>query len=86
MRKSGTKKKTIVGRVQTHERANEILNFCDRRGWKIILGIEPDKEEDISDLEKLINPPKPVLSNKVDRNAPCPCGSGKKSKKCCFAN
>ncbi|MDD3234623.1 MAG: SEC-C metal-binding domain-containing protein [Candidatus Omnitrophica bacterium] len=24
--------------------------------------------------------------NKVGRNEPCPCGSGKKFKKCCGAN
>ena len=32
------------------------------------------------------NPIKPVkveASKKVDRNAPCPCGSGKKYKQCC---
>ncbi len=29
---------------------------------------------------------KPVTSNKVGRNDPCPCGSGKKYKKCCGAN
>ncbi len=27
--------------------------------------------------------PTPVLTNKVGRNDPCPCGSGKKYKKCC---
>ncbi len=27
---------------------------------------------------------KPVKDGKVKRNAPCPCGSGKKSKKCCY--
>jgi len=27
--------------------------------------------------------PKPAVSNKVGRNEPCPCGSGKKYKKCC---
>jgi len=48
-----------------------------------ILGIEPDKQEDISDLEKLLNPPKPVQAVKIGRNDPCPCGSGKKYKKCC---
>jgi len=26
-----------------------------------------------------------AVSTKVDRNAPCPCGSGKKYKKCCGA-
>ena len=29
---------------------------------------------------------KPVTSNKVGRNEPCPCGSGKKYKKCCGQN
>ena len=27
----------------------------------------------------------PVRSTKVGRNEPCPCGSGKKYKKCCGA-
>jgi len=25
----------------------------------------------------------PAVSTKVGRNEPCPCGSGKKYKKCC---
>jgi len=54
----------------------------DKNGWKFILGNEPDKPEDISDLEKLLNPPKPVQSAKIGRDDPCPCGSGKKYKKC----
>lgn len=29
--------------------------------------------------------PLPVSSHKVGRNDPCPCGSGKKYKKCCAA-
>ncbi len=29
---------------------------------------------------------KPAVSNKVGRNEPCPCGSGKKYKKCCGMN
>ncbi|HOW60099.1 MAG TPA: SEC-C metal-binding domain-containing protein, partial [Candidatus Omnitrophota bacterium] len=29
-------------------------------------------------------PQKPIINNdKVGRNDPCPCGSGKKYKKCC---
>ncbi|MGZ8286478.1 MAG: UPF0149 family protein [Allosphingosinicella sp.] len=28
-------------------------------------------------------PPPPAVSSKVGRNDPCPCGSGKKYKKCC---
>jgi hypothetical protein len=26
----------------------------------------------------------PIRSNKIGRNEPCPCGSGKKYKKCCY--
>ncbi|MEA3436938.1 MAG: SEC-C metal-binding domain-containing protein [Thermodesulfobacteriota bacterium] len=31
----------------------------------------------------MLNPPRPVQSEKIGRNDPCPCGSGKKFKKCC---
>ncbi|MBK1707338.1 SEC-C metal-binding domain-containing protein [Halochromatium glycolicum] len=37
----------------------------------------------MSDLEQMLNPPVPITSTKVGRNDPCPCGSGKKYKKCC---
>ena len=34
------------------------------------------------DVEK--NKPQPIISEKVGRNESCPCGSGKKYKKCCI--
>lgn len=37
-------------------------------------------------IDGVINPKSaPVTSTKVGRNEPCPCGSGKKYKKCCGA-
>ncbi|MFP4681969.1 MAG: YchJ family protein [Chitinispirillaceae bacterium] len=38
-------------------------------------------------LDGKIHPPKPFVrkESKVNRNDPCPCGSGKKYKKCCFS-
>ena len=30
-------------------------------------------------------PPSPIIIDKVGRNEPCPCGSGKKYKYCCGA-
>ena len=83
MAKLGTDKKPAIVRVQNEHRAQEVSSIFDKNGWIFILGIEPDKPEDISDLDKLLNPLKPVQSEKVGRNAPCPCGSGKKFKKCC---
>jgi SEC-C motif-containing protein len=37
-------------------------------------------------LDGTVHPPKPFIrgEDKVNRNDPCPCGSGKKYKKCCM--
>jgi SWIM/SEC-C metal-binding protein len=85
MAKLGTNKRPARGHVQTMERAQEILKLCDDRGWIVIIEIEPDMPEDISEVERLLNPPKPIQAeSKIGRNEPCPCGSGKKFKKCCM--
>lgn len=85
MAKLGTDQRPAVFRVRTMERAEEIASICNEHGWKFIMGIEPDKPEDVSDIERLLNPPMPIISErKHGRNDPCPCGSGKKYKKCCL--
>jgi SWIM/SEC-C metal-binding protein len=62
----------------------EVSAIFEEKGWKYIIGLEPDKPEDITDLEILLNTPETVsVEKKVGRNDPCPCGSGKKYKKCC---
>jgi len=85
MTKLGSKEKPAVVHVETIERAGEIMSLCDKNNWQVIVGIEPDKPEDISDIERLLNPPKPVAKAiTIGRNDPCPCGSGKKYKRCCL--
>ncbi|CAN5516790.1 hypothetical protein BH23BAC1_BH23BAC1_47640 [soil metagenome] len=84
MSKLGSKEKPAIVKVQTQQRAEEVLALCNSKGWQVIVGIEPYENEDIGDVERLLNPPKPVTSVKNDRNASCPCGSGKKYKKCCL--
>ena len=39
--------------------------------------------EERSAIMKEYHLSKQAVSTKIDRNAPCPCGSGKKYKKCC---
>ena len=85
MAKIGTEKKPIIVRVRTEEKGHYVAQQCALRGWHYIIGLEPDKPEDIADLEKALNPPVPIQSEKFGRNDPCPCGSGKKYKKCCGA-
>jgi SWIM/SEC-C metal-binding protein len=80
----GTKKRPAVLRVQTEQRLAEIIALCGKHEIEFLIGLEPDKPEDLSDLERALHPPEPVVAaTKVGRNDPCPCGSGKKFKKCC---
>ena len=69
-------------RVRTAQRTEEIFALCQEHGVRVIVGIEPDKREDISDIERALQRPVPRAVNaKVDRNDPCPCGSGKRYKR-----
>lgn len=88
MAKLGTKKRPAVVHVQTESRAAEIIGLCNANGWQVIVGIEPDESEDISDVERLSGgtaraslPTERVRP--VSGNDFCPCGSEKKFKKCC---
>ena len=44
---------------------------------------EPWEEDPWEEEPEYGEPQKPAVSTKVGRNDPCPCGSGKKYKKCC---
>jgi len=80
----GTEKNPAVVNVQTKKRVKELESVFEKNGWKYKIELEPDNPEDIADLDLLLNPPKTVTAEKkVGRNEPCPCGSGKKYKKCC---
>jgi SWIM/SEC-C metal-binding protein len=82
--KIGTLQRPAVIRVHTAERAQQWTDLCQEHGIHLIVGVEPDKPEDVSDAERALSPPEPVRAlPKVGRNDPCSCGSGKKFKKCC---
>jgi len=85
MAKLGSKKRPAAVRVKTPKRAEEILELCNKHGWEVIVGLEPDESEDVSDVKKLLVPSEPTIHEiKAGRNDPCPCGSGLKFKKCCL--
>ena len=82
--KLGTEKNPAVVSVKTKKRVKELVSVFEEHGWKYSIELDPDKPEDINNLEILLNPPKTkIAEKKVGRNDPCPCGSGKKHKKCC---
>ena len=82
--KLGTEKNPALVNVQKEERVKELESVFKENRWKYTIELDPDKPEDITQLELLLNPPQPkIAEKKIGRNDPCPCGSGKKYKKCC---
>jgi SWIM/SEC-C metal-binding protein len=82
--KLGSEKNPAVVYVNTKKRMKEVAKIFEENHWKYQIEITSDKPEDIADLEILLNWPEPTHTDKkVGRNDPCPCGSGKKYKKCC---
>jgi SWIM/SEC-C metal-binding protein len=80
----GTEKNPAVVNVKTKKRMKEVTSIFEKNGWEYTIELKPKEPEDIADLEILLNWPKPIKAEKkVGRNEPCPCGSGKKYKKCC---
>ena len=82
----GSTAKPIICRVQTEDRAIEVNVICDANGWKCIVGIEPNKPEDLAHLKRALKSLPPQLPDDLKRVSPndyCPCGSNKKFKKCC---
>lgn len=54
MARLGSAKRPAVVRVQTKEKAEHILRIAVEHGWKVIVGIEPEKPEDLRDWESLL--------------------------------
>lgn len=80
----GTPRRPAVIRVQTEKRSQELAALFAKNDWHCKIEVDPDQPEDIGDLERLQNPVETrTVGAKTGRNAPCPCGSGQKYKKCC---
>lgn len=84
--KLGTKGNPARVTVPTDERRDQIAAIAAEGGWECEVTVDAEKPEDISDLDLLRTPKAPVtVEQRVGRNDPCPCGSGKKYKRCCGA-
>ena len=62
----------------------QILSVMPRRDVTTRVQVAKPTSEGYGDGKQIAR--KPAVSRKVGRNDPCPCGSGKKYKKCCGAN
>jgi SEC-C motif-containing protein len=73
---SGDEKGTVE--FKAHYRTSKIVNSLHEKSSFV----RHDEQWVYVDAETLPN--QPLRSEKVGRNQPCPCGSGKKYKKCCL--
>jgi len=86
--KLGTDKAPAKISVQTEARKEELIKIFNEHGWASEIEVNADQDENIRDLEILqerANATQAVTTKEASRNDPCPCGSGKKYKKCCAA-
>ncbi|MEH6347205.1 MAG: PBPRA1643 family SWIM/SEC-C metal-binding motif protein [Bermanella sp.] len=84
----GTKKAPAAITVKTEERKTELLAVLADNNWIGEVEVKADQEENLRDLEILESQKDTaaaVTTKQANRNDPCPCGSGKKYKKCCAA-
>ena len=73
-------KKVIAESFEVVGKIEEIIVDCIGR---IAVGLKDSRMRMARETARFVESAHQARSNKVERNAPCPCGSGKKFKKCC---
>ena len=101
LRGYGQRDPVVEFRYESYEIFNEMTDSIDQDVVKTMLHLVPRENVDrVQIVKKMITnlneagkagtekakPKVKSSSEKVGRNDPCPCGSGKKYKKCCGAN
>lgn len=98
MRAYGQRDPVVEYKYEGFEMFEEMVRSIHQDSVKMILNLRVNRDQGLPKREKVAEPvqashggtepPKPAArsSEKVGRNDPCPCGSGKKYKKCCGAN
>jgi len=77
--------------IKDCDREFEISNRGDRATQYDRIDVEEDEWKELEAIKKrkaefllrFKSKPAPIRSQRIGRNEPCPCGSGKKYKKCC---
>jgi len=65
--KIGTEKNPAQVSGQTEKRSKEVEKQFKENDWYYTIEVDPDQPEDITELERLLNPPKPAIAEKKTR-------------------
>ncbi|MFP4365434.1 MAG: SEC-C metal-binding domain-containing protein [Spirochaetia bacterium] len=83
--KDGTIKPAVKGKMRDKDEISSILeDFNERLGLSEIIQKRHNGMRNAYKLWKAKNAEQITTPRKIGRNEPCPCGSGKKYKKCCL--
>jgi len=61
---------------------DEMLSNQNERVLKTLFNIKLVSENNNDSKNKKLTEPRRIITKKIGRNEPCPCGSGKKYKQC----
>lgn len=96
LRAYGNKNPVIEYKFESADMFDEMIEDIKYRTVRAVMVVRIVKEEQLKRKQVAVasnnlggSKPQPIVSKKSDkvgRNDPCPCGSGKKYKKCCGAN
>lgn len=82
--KPGSESDPLSLRVASEARKAEIETILLEHELFAVFKVDSAVDENISELDVVLSTPKTQRFEKApERNDPCPCGSGKKFKKCC---
>jgi SWIM/SEC-C metal-binding protein len=82
--KPGTAEAPLSLSVHTEEKKQQLLAVAQQENIVVEITVDPEQEERLEQLDVYLQKPETKRQvNTTKRNDPCPCGSGKKYKKCC---
>ena len=79
-KKQSLSREEIRGAYENIRKLEPVIGDCIAR---INMGLKPARMRVLQDLPRAQGEASPRQSQKIGRNDPCPCGSGKKYKRCC---
>ncbi len=83
LRAYGQQDPLIEFKNEAHKMFKGLLDTIDTEAARVLDGIKPASKEEIErERRNMVMATAPQNTPKVGRNDPCPCGSGKKFKKC----
>lgn len=81
LRAFGQKDPLVEYKREGHKLFRELLKTFERTVFHFLLQASIKTKEAVKTAEESVYVPS---GRKIGRNDPCPCGSGKKYKKCCW--